>query len=239
MSMRKGFLQQYGAYAALLLMCLILGVVAAAAADALTGDDESTDALQYALGAAALMLAIGVTMKQFAPATGIVAHKEDGMLENSDSHNHNESDSKAYAHLSALVSAMDTGILLMSPDERVAYCNSSFLRIWNVPAERVVVGLSLEEAVALTGGALARPGEQQRFLLRASQGDNAGVKLDLPLTDGRLLTQYSQPVLDAKGATLGRMWVYEDVTVERRNARQLALLAPCPAERARWCRFWT
>ena len=229
MSMRKGFLQQYGAYAALLLMCLVLGVVAAAAADALTGDDESTDDLQYALGAAALMLAIGVTMKQFAPATGIVAHKEDGMLENSDSHNHNdshsESDSKAYAHLSALVSAMDTGILLMSPDERVAYCNSSFLRIWNVPAERVVVGLSLEEAVALTGGALARPGEQQRFLLRASQGDNAGVKLDLPLTDGRLLTQYSQPVLDAKGATLGRMWVYEDVTVERRNARQLALLA--------------
>jgi len=116
-------------------------------------------------------------------------------------------------------------LLVMSVSERVVYCNPAFLRIWKVPPGPGVIGADLEELLAVTGCILARPGEQSRFLLRAPQNDAAEIKLDLPMADGRLLTQQSHPVHDALGKALGRMWIFEDVTVERRNAKQLVQLA--------------
>jgi diguanylate cyclase (GGDEF)-like protein len=62
-------------------------------------------------------------------------------------------------------------------------------------------------------------------MLRAPQDGETDVKLDLPLADGRLITQQSHAVVDAAGRSIGRMWVLEDVTTERRNATELLQLA--------------
>lgn len=135
--------------------------------------------------------------------------------------------------LAPLLSAMDAGVVYVSANQRVDYCNPAFLRIWNLSATQQIVGADLQTLCAIIGGVLARPGEQSRFLLHApldmslsvSQSDPAPAKLDLPLADGRLLTQQSHAVADAHGRPLGRVWMFEDVTVERRNAKQLIQLA--------------
>ncbi len=236
----KHLLQKHGPFAGLLLLCLVLGVVAAAGFDAWTdgGDSESSGAGVCAAGAAALTLVIAAAMTLMnrmtqaqwrgtaastlgalaaaLPAPGAVhgAAHDDSARERED-----------HARMWALLSTMDLGILFMSERERVVYCNPAFLRIWKVPPGPGVIGAALDELLTVTGCTLARPGEQSRFVMRAPPGDSAEVKLDLPMADGRLITQQSHPVNDALGCALGRMWVFEDVTVERRNAKQLVQLA--------------
>lgn len=48
--MKSGFLQRHGALTALLLMCLLLGVVLAIGVDALTSEDDITEARWVAIG---------------------------------------------------------------------------------------------------------------------------------------------------------------------------------------------
>ncbi len=127
--------------------------------------------------------------------------------------------------LAPLLNAMDRGVLFVSANQRVDYCNPAFLQIWSVSPARQIIGTDAHVLCEIMGDALARPGEQSRFLLHSTPGDSAHAKLDLPLADGRLLTQQNHAVEDANGRTLGRVWMFEDVTVERRNAKQLIQLA--------------
>jgi diguanylate cyclase (GGDEF)-like protein len=124
-----------------------------------------------------------------------------------------------------LLSAMDTGVLYVSANQRVEFCNPAFLRIWNVSPAQQIVGVDAGTLCVIIGDALARPGEQTRLLLHMPTDELAHTKLDLPLADGRLLTQQSHAVADANGRPLGRVWMFEDVTAERRNAKQLIQLA--------------
>ena len=222
------FLQKHGPLTGILALCLALGVVVAAGVDAWTGEDEITGAGVFAIGAAALAVAIAVAMSLYARMTQErpvassalatdatqAANQRDLAQERGD-----------HARMWALLSTMDIGILFMSVDERVVYCNPSFLRIWKVPPGPGVIGAGHEELLTVTGCTLARPGEQSRFLMRVPLDDGTEIKLDLPMADGRLVTQQSHPVHDALGRPLGRMWVFEDVTIERRNATQLVQLA--------------
>ena len=51
------------------------------------------------------------------------------------------------ANLWALLNTVEFGILLLSPDQRVEYCNTAFLRIWRLPMEpdmAGVVGMALD-----------------------------------------------------------------------------------------------
>ncbi len=63
----------------------------------------------------------------------------------------------------------------------------------------------------------------------STQGGNLAkaevVNHEIPLRDGRILTQASYTVLDQDGAFIGHLWVYEDITHERRTAQQLLNLA--------------
>jgi diguanylate cyclase (GGDEF)-like protein len=212
---------------ALLAMCLALGLVIAAGVDAWSGDDESSGAGVFAVCAGALAFAIAVAMMMYArlahePRPETANQPDDGQSAFFQALGRERED---HARMWALLSTMDLGILFMSVSERVVYCNPAFLRIWKVPPGPGVIGADLDELLAVTGCILARPGEQSRFLLRAPQNDATEIKLDLPMADGRLLTQQSHPVHDALGRPLGRMWIFEDVTVERRNAKQLVQLA--------------
>ena len=227
--MNAGRLKKQGLLVSALLMCLVLGVVVAAGVDAWSGDaeDSTTGPGLFAIAAAALALGITAVMRLFMrlypqtkPAPAVVAPAR-----SSDASDDLTREREDHARMWALLSTMDLGVLFMSETERVVYCNPSFLRIWKVPPGPGVIGAGLDELLTVTGCTLARPGEQSRFLMRAPQGDSAEVKLDLPMTDGRLITQQSHPVRDAMGRALGRMWVFEDVTVERRNAKQLIQLA--------------
>ena len=130
-----------------------------------------------------------------------------------------------HARLSALLAAMDMGILFVSHDERIVYSNPAFSRMWPLPSGTPVTGRTPRELVQLCAEALARPEEQLiRVLAQPRPGEVAG-SVEIQLADGRLVMQQGHAVKDVRGRPVGYLWVFEDVTHERQTAEQLIYLA--------------
>ncbi|MEQ1774405.1 MAG: EAL domain-containing protein [Burkholderiales bacterium] len=130
-----------------------------------------------------------------------------------------------HARLSALLGAMNIGILFVSTDGRVVYCNPAFSQIWMIAPGTRIIGADPVAMLTESGCTLARPEEHTRYLLQAPAPSEPLTAFELPMADGRLVTQQSHAVEDAFGKPVGRMWIFEDVTTERRNADQLVYLA--------------
>lgn len=130
-----------------------------------------------------------------------------------------------HARLAALLAAMDIGILYVSTDDHVVYSNPAFSRIWMIPPDAKLIGSSPSEALTASPCTLARPEEQSRHLLHGPEEGEPAATLELQMTDGRLITQQGHEVEDVFGRPVGRLWIFEDVTRERRTADQLVYLA--------------
>jgi diguanylate cyclase (GGDEF)-like protein/PAS domain S-box-containing protein len=130
-----------------------------------------------------------------------------------------------HARLSALLAAMDIGILFVSPDQKVVYSNPAFTRIWALPPGARLIGRNPQEVLSSSACALARPEEQARHVLRQPRPGEIFGTLEIQLADGRLITQQGHAVEDVYGRPVGHLWLFEDVTRERQTADQLVYLA--------------
>ena len=130
-----------------------------------------------------------------------------------------------HARLSALLGAMDIGILFVTHDDRVVYSNPAFTRIWMIAPGARLIGSSVKEVLARSACVLARPEEQaERILRRPRLGEVVGT-LEILMSDGRLITQQVHSVEDVYGRPVGHLWLFEDVTRARQTADQLIYLA--------------
>ena len=130
-----------------------------------------------------------------------------------------------HARLSALLAAMDTGILFVSPEDRVVYTNPAFTRLWMIAPGTRLIGSSPQEALASSACQLARPEEHGKRVLRLPREDEIMDVLEIPIADGRLITQQVHAVADVYGRPVGHLWLFQDVTRERQTADQLIYLA--------------
>ena len=130
-----------------------------------------------------------------------------------------------HARLSALLAAMDIGILFVTPDQKVVYSNPAFARIWALPPGARLIGRNPQEVLASSATALARPEDQGRHVLRQPRPGEIFGTLEIQLADGRLITQQGHAVEDVYGRPVGHLWLFEDVTRERQTADQLVYLA--------------
>ncbi|HKA45085.1 MAG TPA: EAL domain-containing protein [Burkholderiales bacterium] len=130
-----------------------------------------------------------------------------------------------HARLTALLGAMNIGILFVSHDNRVVYSNPAFTRIWMIAPGTRLIGCTPQEALASSACVLARPEEQGRHLLRAPLPDEILGTLEIQTADGRLITQQMHAVEDVYGRPVGWLWLFEDVTRQRQTADQLIYLA--------------
>ncbi|MDR6771990.1 ATP-binding protein [Azospirillum sp. BE72] len=117
------------------------------------------------------------------------------------------------ARLSALLSAMDFGVLFVGGDGRIAYANPAFSALFAVAG--APVGLRLDETLATAGNA---PLDTDHALLSAVDADE---RREMTLTDGRIVSWHNVPVRNAAGAAIGKLWLCIDVTEPRRAAEQL------------------
>jgi diguanylate cyclase (GGDEF)-like protein/PAS domain S-box-containing protein len=130
-----------------------------------------------------------------------------------------------HARLSALLAAMDIGILFVSHDDKVVYCNPAFTRIWMIPPGTQLIGKHPQDALAISACVLAHPEEQaQRILREPADGGISGV-LEIQMADRRLVNQQGHAVEDVYGRPVGYLWIFADVTRERQTADQLIYLA--------------
>ncbi len=130
-----------------------------------------------------------------------------------------------HARLSALLGAMDIGILFVSPDRKVVYSNPAFTRIWALPPGGRLIGRDPQEVLTSSATALARPEDQLRHILRQPKPGEIFGTFEIQLADGRLITQQGHAVEDVYGRPVGHLWLFEDVTRERQTADQLVYLA--------------
>jgi diguanylate cyclase (GGDEF)-like protein/PAS domain S-box-containing protein len=130
-----------------------------------------------------------------------------------------------HARLTALLGAMDIGILFVSHDGRVVYSNPAFTRIWLIAPGTRLIGLGPQEVLAASACALSRPDEQAKNVLREPRTGEIFGTVEVQLTDGRLITQQVHAVQDVYGRPVGHLWLFEDVTRQRQTADQLIYLA--------------
>lgn len=130
-----------------------------------------------------------------------------------------------HARLTALLSAMNVGILFVSADDKVLYHNPAFLRIWIINEKESLVGKPVSQVLDHSANILARPDHFSKHLLRVAGTHEVSESFEIHMADGRVVTQLTYPVRDPDGRFIGRMWIYEDVTRERQTAEQLIYLA--------------
>ncbi len=129
------------------------------------------------------------------------------------------------ARFRALLSAMNLGILFETPEKRVEYVNPAFVDMWALDPEVNLIGRPVNEVLELSAHEFARPMRGSRYVLHVENTHEVSEQFEIHLGDGRILTQVSYPVHDNDGRTIGRLWLYEDVTNERQTAEQLIYLA--------------
>ena len=130
-----------------------------------------------------------------------------------------------HARLSALLSAMEIGILFVNTDDRVVYANPAFNRLWQIPAGAALIGHDPLRVREQSAAVLARPEEQMPHLFRLRGDRSAPKTYEIQMADGCLITQQCHAVEDVYGGPVGHMWIFEDVTLERQTAAQLVYLA--------------
>ncbi|MCX7898395.1 MAG: EAL domain-containing protein, partial [Rhodocyclaceae bacterium] len=130
-----------------------------------------------------------------------------------------------HARLVSLLEAMNTGVLLVDRAERVLYLNDALKRMWLIPEETKVIGQPARDLLARSGGRLAQPDHFSRLVLHVPGTQEISDSTELVMNDGRIIVQICRPVRDEEMRLIGRLWLYDDVTQERRNAEQLIYLA--------------
>jgi len=130
-----------------------------------------------------------------------------------------------HARLSALLAAMEIGILFVSDDDRIVYCNPAFSRMWMIAPGINLIGMSPQAVLPASACVLARPEEQSNQVLRHPPGNEASGMVEIQMADRRLITQQGHAVEDVYGRPVGYLWIFEDVTRERQTADQLIYLA--------------
>jgi len=128
------------------------------------------------------------------------------------------------ARLTSLLEVMTRGILFETLDERVAYYNPAVVKILGLQEAKCLIGKHIT-LVAENARKGLKTQTKKDCLLSKCDTDNEGSRLEFELLDGHIIIQRFYPVHDDEKNILGTLWIYEDVTVERKTAEQLVHLA--------------
>ena len=128
--------------------------------------------------------------------------------------------------LQALLDVIDVGILFVDADRRVRYANPTMLRMWQLGEGESLLGTRdvrlLAEAVAQVSDADA----YRRHVFSVSGRRGRAAPFEFSFRDGRIIREVSAMVQGAgPGRSLGRVWIFEDVTEQRKSSAALVRLA--------------
>lgn len=130
------------------------------------------------------------------------------------------------ARLEALLDVMQLGVLFMDDDHRVLFCNKPFLRIWGLDESETLTGT--REAVLFDKTAALRSDDAhfRRHVAAALSRKQLSEPYECELVDRRIIRDISTPVQGAvRDKIVGRIWIFEDVTEQKRIQARLVELA--------------
>ncbi len=128
--------------------------------------------------------------------------------------------------LSALLNVIRLGILFMDRDHRVLYYNRAMLDIWGFPPDENLIGVRDVVLQSRVADLLERPESYFHHVQSVVKVHAVSDPYEIRFRDGRTVTDVSAVVEGGQGKRgIGRVWIYEDVTEQRRIARRLVELA--------------
>jgi diguanylate cyclase (GGDEF)-like protein/PAS domain S-box-containing protein len=129
--------------------------------------------------------------------------------------------------LAALLNLIRLGILFIDQDRRVLYHNRAMLEIWGYPPDAQLVGCREAVLKQNVTGVVADPEAYFAHIDEAVRERSvASEEYEIRFTDGRIVTDRSAVVRGGDDArSIGRLWIYEDVTVARQISNRLLELA--------------
>jgi serine phosphatase RsbU (regulator of sigma subunit) len=107
------------------------------------------------------------------------------------------------------------GILVVNERRRLVSCNRRFLELWGIPAALAESGDD-EAMIGHVLGSLRDPGAFLARIVHLYGHPQERSRDELALRDGRLFDRYSAPVIGDGGENFGRIWIFRDVTDQRR-----------------------
>ncbi len=128
--------------------------------------------------------------------------------------------------LEALLNVMKVGVLFVDAGHRVVYCNRPFREMWGFGEEDNLTGTRDAVLVDRTAGLCADYEAYREHLADVLGRREPSTNFEIRLKDGRIIAETSALVPGAgPGKYIGRVWIYEDVTEQKRIAEQLIQLA--------------
>jgi diguanylate cyclase (GGDEF)-like protein len=125
--------------------------------------------------------------------------------------------------LVSLLSAMDLGIMFVSSDDRVTQLNPAFFDIWDVPPSADLIGKDVQCTLDLLAERVVLPPDLGgRSPLHLPEHAQVGA---LTLQSGRIVSLERYDVYDPHRRSVGLLWIFKDITDDRRTAEKLAFLA--------------
>jgi len=124
--------------------------------------------------------------------------------------------------LAAVLDAIRPGIVLMDTEQRVLYLNQSFLQMWGFNADENLFGIRDVVLFGRCGAQMVDPEAYRTHVTEVLDTGHGSPVFEFRLKDERVITD-SSVVVTREGAdiTIGRVWIFEDVTVARRSAEIL------------------
>ena len=128
--------------------------------------------------------------------------------------------------LEALLDAMRIGVLFLDDDRRVLHCNRAFLVLLGFSPDENLTGVRVEVILENCADLISDAATYRQHLesVLAEQANTAS--FEFSLNDGRIIAEVTAPVPGPSPDGLpGHLWIYEDVTEQRRAAERLTQLA--------------
>ena len=124
--------------------------------------------------------------------------------------------------LAAVLDAIRPGIVLMDTEQRVLYLNQSFLQMWGFEAEENLFGMRDVVLFGRCEELMDGASTYRAHVTEVLDGGHGSSAYEFRLKDGRVITDSSVVVTrEGSDITIGRVWIFEDVTVARRSAEIL------------------
>ena len=128
--------------------------------------------------------------------------------------------------LQALLDVIEVGILFVDADRRVRYANPTMLRMWQLGEGETLLGTRDVRVLARAESLVTHADSYRRHVLSVSGRRGRATPFEFTFRDGRIIREVSAMVQDASpGRSLGRVWIFEDVTEQRKSSEALVRLA--------------
>lgn len=128
--------------------------------------------------------------------------------------------------LSALLNVIRLGILFMDRDHRVLYYNRAMLDIWGFPPDENLIGMRDVVLQSRITELIEQPEAYIEHIDAVLRTYVVSEPYEVHFRDGRIVTDIAAVVEAIQGRRgIGRVWIYEDVTQQRRTAERLVELA--------------